>query len=282
MAPILEEYPELLKETEAGVVKFDKALAEALITNNLVDDKTKEILQNIIEWEEAMEAARQQIRDVVSDLSGGLSADLRNNLVEAFKAGEDAALKMGASVEKVLEDIIAQLLFNRIFANTFAALEDDLVEALASGDINQTTQVFKDFFEEAKGLTDTYYDSLEAAQEAANEAGFDLFKPDSSAAEQQGLKAGIDRLTEQTGTELVGLYRANYDLAKRTQITVETMLSVERQHYEATLEGLTYWIAIERNTSLTVDKLDEAVVELKAIVTNTKGSSFYGNGFDEP
>jgi gas vesicle protein/inorganic pyrophosphatase len=274
LLPILTEYPELLTQTESGVKKFNKALAESLIANNLVDDATKDILRNIIQWEDAMEAAREQIRDVVSDLAGGLGTELRNSLVEAFKAGEDAALRMGESVEKVLEDIISQLLFNRIFAETFAQLEDDLVEALASGDINQTTEVFKDFFNQAKGLSDTYYDSLAAAQAAAGEAGFDLFKPEGGSSQQTGLSGGIRReLTEATGSELAGLFRGFYDISKRTFTLTEGMLEVEKQHYQATLEGLTYWAAIEKNTQDTVGRLDEALVELKEIRKNTKAGS---------
>lgn len=281
LAPILDEYPELLKETESGVKKFDKALAQALITNNLVDDATKQILQNIIEWEEAMEAAREQIRDVVSDLAGGLGTELRGALVEAFVAGEDAAIKMGKSVEKVLEDIIAQLLFNRIFADTFSQLEDDLVEALASGDINKTTDVFKNFFEQAKDLSQTYYDSLEAAQAGAEQAGFDIFKPDNAQEQQDGLKGSIERLSEQTGTELSGLFRGFYDISKRNQVTGEAMLAVEKQHYQATLEGLAYLAAIELHTSSTAAKMDEAVEELKEIKKNIKESdAFRNNGID--
>jgi transposase-like protein len=270
LVPILDEYPELLKASEDGVVKFDSALAEALVTNNLVDAKTKEILQNIIDWETAMEAARQQIREVVSDLSGSLSSDLRNSLVEAFKAGEDAAMKMGASIEKVLEDIISQLLFNRVFSDLFTELEDELVEALASGDINETTKVFKDFFEQAKDLSGTYYDSLEAAQAGADQAGFDIFKPDSDPTKKQGIQGGIERMTEQTGTELTGLFRGTYDLQKRHLVLDEGRMVVEQQHYQATIEGLGYWAAIERNTGATVARLDEAVIELKNITRNTK------------
>ena len=277
LLPILDQYPELLKETEEGVLKFDKALAQALISNNLVDEKTKQILQNIIEWEEAMEAARQQIRDVVSDLAGNLGSDIRNSLVEAFRAGEDAAIKMGESVEKVLEDIIAQLLFNRIFADVFDQLEDDLVESLASGDINETTEVFKNFFDQAKGLSDNYYDALKAAQAAADEAGFDLFKPDNASEQQRGLSGSIERITEQTGAELAGLFRGFYDISKRNQVTGESMLALEREHYQAILEGLTYWAAIERNTAETVGRLDDALVELKEIKKNTKSS---GTGRD--
>ncbi len=272
LIPLLEEYPELLKDTEDGVVKFDKALAQALITGNLVDEQTKDILQNIIEWEDAMEAAKQQITDVVSDLVGQLGGDVRNALVKAFEDGTDAAIAMGDEVEKVLEDIVAQLLFSSIFNEVFKELQNDLIAALASGDINETTKVFKDFFENAKDLSDTYYDQLAAAQAGADEAGFDIFKPDNAQDAQKGLTGSIERMSEQTGTELAGLFRGFYDVSKRNQVTGESILAIERQHYQATLEGLTYWAAIERNTAQTVDRLDDALVELKEIKNNTKGS----------
>ncbi|MDO9554525.1 hypothetical protein [Rhodonellum sp.] len=280
--PILDEYPELISQTESGIVKFNKALAQSLIANNLVSEETKQILNNIIEWEDALEAARAQIKEVISELAGGLSNDLRNALVDAFKNGENAAIKMGETVDKVLENILSQLIFNRIFSDAFAKLEEEMASSLDAGGDNNWIDDFERFFKTASGLSDDFNKAMEEAMAAAGNAGFNIFKPEGDTEKQKGLTGAIRReLTEATGSELAGLFRGFFDVSKRSFQVSESMLSVEKQHYEATLEGLNYWASIDRNTQNTVEKLDEAVTELKSIVKNTKpGQSGRDLGLD--
>ena len=97
---ILQEYPELITEAGNGLKGVNVALAESLLANELVKGETAEILQNILDWQKALDEARAQINEVISTLAGGLGDDLRTALVDAFVAGEDAAIKMGDTVEK--------------------------------------------------------------------------------------------------------------------------------------------------------------------------------------
>lgn len=278
--PLLEEYPELIRETEDGVGRINKELAETLIQQGLVDDATKQLIENVLAWEDAVEAAREQIKGVVSELAGSLSTDMRNSLVEAFEAGEDAAVAMGKTVEKVLEDIVAQIVFNRIFADTFKQLEDEMVASQDVGGDGNWVDDFQRFFEASKGLSEQWDQAMKDAQAQANAAGFDIFKPDDSP-EQGGMAGAIRReVTEETASILAGFARSSFDLNKRHLQLDEGRMALEQQHYQATLEGLNYWAAIERNTGATVEQLEQAVAELKNVNKNLKSDGNFRDGGD--
>jgi hypothetical protein len=75
--------------------------------------------------------------------------------------------------------------------------------------------------------------------------------------EDTGLSAGIQRsITEETGTELAGLFRRFADDNRATK--------------DYTLQGLNHLVGIEKNTYGSWMELQNAVIELKAINTNTK------------
>lgn len=281
LLPLLEAYPELIQESEDGIQRINKELAKNLIQNNLVDAKTKDILENILEWEEALEEARAQIREVVGELAGSLGNDLRNALVEAFKNGEDAAVRMGETVEKVLEDILSQLIFNRIFSDAFKKLEDEMVESSDVGGDGNWIDDFERFFSTAKDLGDDFNKAMTDAMNAAAASGFNVFQPNGSEA-QRGLSGAIRReLTEQTGSELAGLFRGFYDISRRSFQLDERWMALEQKHYEATLDMVRSTSAIESNTANTVSELKLAVVELKEIKKNTKsGNGFRDTGLD--
>lgn len=272
LIPVLHEYPDLIRQTEEGLISVNRALAEALIANNLVNEETKDILENIMAWEDALEKAREQIKEVVSELAGSLSGDLKNALVEAFRNGEDAAIRMGETVEKVLEGIVGQLVFNKIFSDAFSQLEQEMADSYDIGGDRSWTDDFARFFQDAKGLTDDFNKAMEDAKREAAGFGFDIFKPDSEPKKEQGgLTSAIRRdLTEQTGSELAGLARAMYDLNKRGLELNERWFDQDKRQYDSVIAIMQTNALIERNTALAVVELKAAVAELKGINSNTK------------
>jgi hypothetical protein len=78
-----------------------------------------------------------------------------------------------------------------------------------------------------------------------------------------GLSMGIQRqISEQTGTELAGLFRRFADDNRQTK--------------DYTLAGLNHLVGIEANTFNTVVELQKAVTELQAINSNTKQAAVAG------
>ncbi|MGE0931663.1 tape measure protein [Peijinzhouia sedimentorum] len=275
---ILELYPTLVERTESGLLKVNKALAESLRDNNQLNDETKQIVDNILQWEEQIEKAREQVRGVVAELVGNLGPGIRNSLVEAFMAGEDAGVAMAGNVGKALEDMVTQLLFNRIFADAFQKLEDQIVDDLAIGDIEGLNKTFGDFYKQSQALAGQFSVALNAAREAAKKQGLDILTPTEGST--GGIPGAIRReVTERTASELSGLWRAVYDLAKRQYALTETGINIDREHYQAMLVMIRHQAAIEKNTADTVAKLDDAITVLNKIDKNTKSSTARDLGY---
>lgn len=269
------EYPDLIKMTTDGLYEVDIALAQSLLDNGLAFGETTEnILKNIIAWDEAIQEAKEQIKEVISELSGRIGEDIKNDLVEAFKAGEDAAIKMGETIEKVLENVLANLIFNKIFQDTFDQLEKQMEASFAIGGDGTWTDDFAIFFANASKLTDDFNEAMKIAQKEAADMGFDIFKPDSGLADkQQGLAGAIRReLTEETGGELAGLFRGQFDITKRLLEGSEAHFEIERSHYSAMLDLVAINTKIESNTAATVAELQRAYEVLESIASNTRDS----------
>ena len=66
---LLDVYPELVD----GQENLNKELAEQLIATNQLDAKTKQLVENALDWENALDEARGQIRDITVELAGDLS-----------------------------------------------------------------------------------------------------------------------------------------------------------------------------------------------------------------
>ena len=218
--PLLEKYPELIKANG----QFNASLAKTLVGTDLVTDKTDAALQNMIAWSDAADAAREQIVGVIEDIVGGIGNDLNNALVTAFEDGTDAAIAMGEVLNDVLENYISQL----IFAATMGPYLDKLTEDMfASVGLNPEGEVpdvaidpsiadgsFADdigrFYDSYGEGVRRYNESMEEAQEAADERGMDIFQPDDKP--QTGLSGSIRAsLTEDTGSLLAGIWRRHLD-----------------------------------------------------------------------
>jgi len=200
VAPLLETYPDLIKANG----EFNADLAKTLIANNKVTDATKVTLQNLIDWKDAAAKATEQLKSVITDLTGSLGDDLRNALVTAFKDGTDASVAFGDSVNKVLENILSNMIFNKVFAGAFAQLEKGMTDSYATGGDENWQDDLKVFFDQRGALTDQFNKALTDAKQAGAADGFDIFGKDTAAASATGMTGDIQRLTEQTGSALTG------------------------------------------------------------------------------
>lgn len=200
VAPLLETYPDLIKANG----EFNADLAKTLIANNKVTDATKVTLQNLIDWKDAAAKATEQLKSVITDLTGSLGDDLRNALVTAFKDGTDASVAFGDSVNKVLENILSNMIFNKVFAGAFAQLEKGMTDSYATGGDGNWQDDLKVFFDQRGALTDQFNKALTDAKQAGAADGFDIFGKDTSGSSATGMKGDIQRMTEETGSALSG------------------------------------------------------------------------------
>ena len=268
MTAILKEYPELISQAANGMQQIDVQLAESLLAHKLVKGETAEILQNVLKWQEELNKSKEQINDVISDLAGGLGNDLRTVLVDAFVAGEDAAIKMGETVEKVLENVLSNFIFNQIFQQAFDDLQANMAASFDIGGDSNWVDDFSQFFTTASGLTDAFNQAMQDAQTEASALGFSIFNGDDTS--PNGLSGGIRReLTEETGTELLGLFRGFYDLTRRDLELTEEYYIAEKSHHNNAVQILAMNTLIEANTREMVLQIIKSNEHLESIDETT-------------
>ncbi|SJN38254.1 Tail length tape measure protein [Sphingobacterium faecium PCAi_F2.5] len=263
-----KELADKLASSEPQDLTDVKALLQSLNNDKLVDANTKQMIDGVLQWIEKIEEARAQIKEVVQELSGSLGTDMRNNLVEYFKQGESAAKAMGKTVNKVLEDMMSQLLFSKAFDEIFKSFEDKLTDTLLFGDEEDVIDVFADFLKDAGSAGENFYKWMDAAKQAAEKEGLKIFQPEDNS---DAIAGRINRtVSEDTASGILGFERARFDLAKLNNQMVQKALDFNMKSYDALLDSLLVQKGIERNTADTVTVLkDEAIPLLKEIKNNT-------------
>lgn len=211
VAPLLETYPDLISANG----EFNASLAKTLIANKQVTEETAATLQNLIDWTEKADEARKQMTQVISDLAGSLGDNLRNALVTAFEEGTNAAKVFGDEVSKVLENIVANMLFNKAFEGLFKQLETDMNASYGIGPDgkpisgamvdNSWTDDITRFFKNAPEAMKIFNQGLADAKKAAGLEGLDIFSGTST---RTGSSKGIAQASQDSVDELNGRFTA--------------------------------------------------------------------------
>lgn len=168
---LLEIFPELADETGG----LNKELAQTLIATKQLDDNTTQLVQNALDWADAIKAANEQIKGIVLDLAGDLGGSIRNALVDAWKAGEDASKRMFESASESLGKFVQDLLYSAVFSDIFKQFQDELVASL--NPITGDHDVVDDYDRLMNALDerdDFYIAALEAINQRAAERGLDF------------------------------------------------------------------------------------------------------------
>lgn len=213
-APLLETFPLLITKTG----EFDEELAKTLITNKQVTEETAKTLQNLIDWKDKAQKAREQLTSVIRELAGGLGDDLRNSLVDAFKAGTDASKAFGDSVNKTLENIMSNMIFNKVFEGALTQLENDMNASYGIGPDGkpisgaQVDQSWTDdlarFYAKAPELVAQFNQAMTDAQKASGESGFSIFQSTKTDTARQATSKGFAAMSQDSSNELNGRFTA--------------------------------------------------------------------------
>ena len=216
-AALTEVFPQLVD----GAGNLNKELAQTIIKTDQVDEKTKQIIQNALDWAEATEKANKQIKEVVVELAGDLGGGIRKALDDAFRAGEDASKRMFDAAGKSLENFIDNLLFSTVFSDILKKFEKDVAESLSpDGD----GDVLDDYDRLMKGLIsrkDIHEKSKRAIKERAKEYGFNLWE---NTGDNKTLTGAVKGVTEQTASVVAGQLNAMRMVQKETAAQITRVL----------------------------------------------------------
>lgn len=237
---LTEVFPQLVD----GAGNLNKELAQTIIKTDQVDEKTKQIIQNALDWAEATEKANKQIKEVVVELAGDLGGGIRKALDDAFRAGEDASKRMFDAASKSLENFIDKLLFSAIFSDVIKQFEKDVAKSLSpdgDGDVLDDYDRLMKGVLERKPLHDK---SKKAIKERAKEYGFNMWE---NTDDNKTLTGAVKGVTEQTASVVAGQLNAMRMVQKETAAQMTTVLfhlsGIDR-HTAETAENTRYLRAI--------------------------------------
>ena len=200
---LLDKYPDLI--TASG--ELNKELAQTLVSTEQVDEKTKQLLQNAIEWQEAIEKAEESMKEIVTSLAGDLGNNLRNAIVGAWKAGENASQRMFEVASDSLENFITQLLYSAIFSDVFEEFKNNLVESLKPTGDQDILDDFDKLMAEMDKRDDKYVELLDKVKKRAKDRGFKNFGETKE--NRTGASKGIQSITQETATAIEGRLTAS-------------------------------------------------------------------------
>lgn len=201
---LLDVFPELVDS--AG--NLNKELAKTLINTKQVDDKTKQLIQNALDWSDAIETANAQIKEVVVDLAGDLGNSLKDSIVEAWKAGEDASKKMFDAAGESLEKFVEDLLYSTIFSEVFDEFADRLAESLSPNGDGDILDDYDWLMGEMDARDDYFINLLEQVKNRAKEKGYDLWNDEADAATNSSLTGAVKGVSEATASMVGGQMNA--------------------------------------------------------------------------
>ena len=229
---LLQEYPKLIKNAGTQWEELDTQIAQSLVDNNQLDDSTKQLVQNAIDWQKQVEVARDAIKGIISDLASQLGSKLRDVLVNAFKDGEDAAQAFKSTVEDVLEDIVTNMLFSKAFKGVFDKFQEDMTKSLDvdHGGDGDLTDDFGRLVSGSKEAQDTFQKWLKLFKEQAASRGLDVLKPTDGAASGQStaLTNAVKGTSQETSSLIAGqmnAIRVNQAAALQIQQNIQASIN---------------------------------------------------------
>jgi uncharacterized protein YoxC len=238
---LLGVFPELVD----GAGNLNRELAQTLINTNQVNDATKQLIQNAIDWADAMEAAQEQMHEVAVDLAGDLGNGIKNALVEAFRAGEDASKRTFDAASKSLENFIDNLVYGLLFKDYFDKFSSDLEDAMKNDGILDENEIINAYESLMRGVeigSENYFKALEIIKDRAKGRGFNLWENEAEGKADTSLTGAVKGVTEETASLVAGQMNA----IRINQMEATDILRQQLFHL-ANIDNNTY--AVNKNTA---------------------------------
>jgi hypothetical protein len=241
----LYETGKLEKRTAALFEQLKRLREEGADINNLLGD------------------LEQQAREV---FTGTTSEAISDSIIEGLRQGYDSFQDFATDVEMLLQNAILNAIKYQTLEEPIKRLYEEFAKyAESDGELTAA---------EAEAIRAQYQAQIEEAIRQY-EQWSEILNDDllAGAGLQRGLQGAIRReLTEETASELTGLFRGQFDITKRQLDVQINIQELEKRNNQALSNIMTAAFNIERNTADTVTWLQNAVGELRNIVKNTKPS----------
>lgn len=173
---------------------------------DLLDEKTREIVDNWTDIRQAALDAQEEMRDNLADLVGDMADTIRDKLAEAWRSRKifSAIDDVRDYVGGVIEDLTEQIVFSSIFQDLFEGLQKDMEASFGAGGDQDIRDDLAAFLEAWPGLLESYSAAMDQAREAAAAQGLDLWG--TQTAPSSSLAAGIQKELIEGNSSLMASY----------------------------------------------------------------------------
>lgn len=265
--------------------KYDKELGKVLSRQKLLNmsgEEWSDLLRNQPElWarlpeevrvfaQSVMDASEQAVElgnALKESLAGFSMSELKSEFNSLFTQADLTFEDISDSFYNHMQKAILHLIQTKSMSEGMQKWYDNLVADLDDGELSASEAAARK--KEYEALVEKGRSQYEAAMQAIG------YSPEMGSSSQIS-SSGIERITEQTGSEIVGVARSQYDISKRNLAANEKILQYSLMFYDLFVASLRHQAAIEQNTGDTVIELKRAVTELKSINDNTKGGRYAG------
>jgi hypothetical protein len=259
---LLQTYPDLL----AADGKLNKSRAQALLQGGLLNDQSKQAVQNALNLADAYEKAKEQIEGVISELAGQLGNDIMASLVENYKqGGKDAGEAFLEGFKPTLAKIAQQLLFEALFADSLKGLQDEIKASFLTSGTDDMARIIAEWGQKNKGTAEAYVEGLKTFNDVFSQMGYkDIFGTATSQGSTKS-KNSLSGAYAQASQESIDLLSGQTMAFKIAQLETNGHL-VQMKDYA--FRGLDYAERTANNTANTVARLDTIISKMNNNANN--------------
>lgn len=223
---ILNTDKELL-DTTTG--KLDMSVANSLLDSGKLSGEASKTLKEMIDVQNAADAAMKQVNDTLSSMSGTLGTDLQTALVSAFRDGTDAADEFGKSVSQILENIITDQMFNIVFGEELKKLEKRMQDSYSEGGDQDITDDIAWFYKTYTSGVEKFNQGLSQMKEqVSGMTGLDILGSKQTNTPTQSTSKGYSvSMNQETGGAILSRVTGLHETGLRLESELNTMLGIQ-------------------------------------------------------
>lgn len=248
--------------------QMDTVELQSLIDTGTFDENTAKFISTLIDLAKTELDALKALRE---ELTGTSYEALADGLVDIFTRGDSAMDDFEKNFDELMRKSLVQSLKRSIMTDALKDWYEQFASFAQSGgglDDSEVDQLRRDY--------QRIGEQIKANAENLERATGISLSPDDSDSVKKGLTGSIQRLSEQTGSELTGLYRAGFELNKqelgyvqRLAISNDGILVAINESSEYLSDIASTNAEIAENTAY----LEEIAESLNQVAKNTGGKS---------
>lgn len=242
------------------ITTSSKALNElqSLLDLGKLDDQTASVVSNLIKQAELF---KETLNALKAETTGTTFNEIADSITSMFANATTSAEDWGKSFEEIIQKSILNGFKRDYLAKELQGFYDEFAEASKDNLTAQEIAIFEARYQQIISNGKTKFEELEKV----TGVGFSQDKTPTALASGRITAS----LTEETASRTLGIWTGMYDVNKKQLYAIENLGSSIGDLFHLAKDNFNIYVKIEQNTANTVQRLDAAVTELKAINKNT-------------